>query len=167
VIEEAHRLAGTSGRQPLETGLLLLDKGPLHPFRVLAGFLFGMVWVRFCASCTGTELTVALLIALVAMRIGPAVLRAIVPVPKRVRQVWSRRRAPGKRFDSYQWQKLLWFGLGLAIALVIAAERTRSLWTVTSFCLIAGTAGLLAWRRHSHLLVEEEPDIAPAPPRQP
>lgn len=47
------------------------------------------------------------------LRLVPAVLRRIFPFSSEAKDLWFQRRNLGKRYDSYQWQKLFWLGLGM------------------------------------------------------
>ena len=87
------------------------------------------------------------LAVLVTLRVGPAVLRRLLPSSAQAREIWGRRRALAKRHDSYQWQKLFWIGLGL-LPYAIQAQGTRpGELLVTALCLIGGGAGQLVWRK--------------------
>ena len=50
---------------------------------------------------------------LIGLRVGPAVLRKVLPFSAEAKQIWLDRRQIAKKYDSYQWQKLFWVGLGL------------------------------------------------------
>ncbi len=50
---------------------------------------------------------------LVALRVVPAVLRRILPFSAEAKAIWAERRNIARQYDSYQWQKLFWIGLGL------------------------------------------------------
>lgn len=135
--------------QLLERFLVRLDSGPCAVVsRVVLGFAIvpafrtiasgsDHVWIRFV-------LFVALLIGL---RVIPALLRGVLPFSTETRSIWFQRRQIAKLYDSYQWQKLLWIGLGLlAFAALSGGLQTGEL-AITAFCLIGGAAGLVLWRR--------------------
>jgi hypothetical protein len=63
-----------------------------------------------------------------------------------VRAVWAERRQMAKRFDSYQWQKLLWIGIGLTLRLAWSDRRPAALLALAVACLGAGALGLATWR---------------------
>jgi hypothetical protein len=84
---------------------------------------------------------------LVALRLVPVVLRKLLPFSPAVRAIWTERRELAKRYDSYQWQKLLGMGLGLAIYTVQTTPRPASLIALTGFCLLGGAVGMATWRR--------------------
>lgn len=84
---------------------------------------------------------------LVALRLIPALLRRLVPFSEEAKSVWLGRRELAKRYDSYQWQKLFWMGLGsLAYASFGAGLRSGEV-LVTGICLIGGGVGILLWLR--------------------
>jgi hypothetical protein len=86
---------------------------------------------------------------LVALRVVPALLRFVLPFSREVKGIWAERRAIAKRYDSYQWQKLFWFGLGLLPHAIIARGGREAELIVTIICLIGGSIGLFVWRRVS------------------
>ena len=56
-----------------------------------------------------------LLAGLFLLRLVPAALRRLLPFSTETQDVWRERRRLGKRYDSYQWRKLLWIGLGISL----------------------------------------------------
>jgi hypothetical protein len=58
---------------------------------------------------------------------------------------WAERRQLALRFDSYQWQKLFWLGLGLAVYLLLSGRGPAEALALTVLSLIVGALGLLRW----------------------
>ena len=87
-----------------------------------------------------------LLSILLLLRIVPAIVRKFVPFSSATREAWAVRRRAAKRYDSYQWGKLLWIGVGLAIYITASGQFSSSRIVVCSTCLLAGTAGMVRWR---------------------
>jgi hypothetical protein len=86
-------------------------------------------------------------VLLLALRLVPAVLRRVFPFSRAAKDVWFQRRNLAKRYDSYQWQKLFWMGLGM-LACALATGRVGSGEIVLlAICLIGGGAGLVFWRK--------------------
>jgi hypothetical protein len=83
---------------------------------------------------------------LVLLRLVPALLRFALPFSPQAREVWAERRALARRYDSYQWRKLFWIGLGL-LPHVAIGESSFGEWVVTITCLIGGSLGLLIWQK--------------------
>ena len=83
--------------------------------------------------------------SLVLLRVVPALLRFALPFPAQVKEIWAERRALAKRYDSYQWRKLFWIGLGL-LPHVAIGEASNGELMVTVACLIGGSFGLLIWQ---------------------
>lgn len=83
---------------------------------------------------------------LVVLRVAPAVLRLALPFSAEAKKIWAERRAFAKRYDSYQWRKLFWIGLGLLPYVVSAGGDRYGELVVTVICLIGGGLGLLIWR---------------------
>ncbi len=83
---------------------------------------------------------------LIGLRLFPVLLRLALPFSAETREIWAERRALGKRYDSYQWQKLFWIGLGLLPHVLFGKARTAE-FAATIICLIGGSLGLLIWRK--------------------
>ena len=84
---------------------------------------------------------------LLSLRVVPALLRRVLPFSREAKDLWFARRNLGKRYDSYQWQKLFWMGLGMVPYAVISRGLERGEIVLLAICLIGGGAGLLLWRR--------------------
>jgi len=84
---------------------------------------------------------------LIGLRVGPAVLRKLLPFSAEAKQIWLDRRQIAKKYDSYQWQKLFWVGLGLLPYANAGGGLKAGEMVLTAICLIRGCAGLLIWRR--------------------
>jgi len=95
---------------------------------------------------SGWILILDLLALLIGMRICPAIIRKVFPFPPSVKQIWTRRRALAKAYDSYQWQKLLYVGIGLAAYLSLSRMFGAFNIILCSFCIVSGGAGLFRWR---------------------
>jgi hypothetical protein len=86
---------------------------------------------------------------LLALRLLPAVFRKALPFSREVRDIWIERRQTAKRFDSYQWRKLIWLGIGLAGYAVLSKNSGGIVGALTVFCLLSGGVGTLIWRRRA------------------
>ena len=93
------------------------------------------------------------LIVLVAVRVVPAFLR--IPFPRSAKIVWVERRDIAKRFDSYQWRKLLWFGLGIAAYAAASSGDAVSI-ALGAVVLVAGCLGEYEWRRSGARILASE-----------
>lgn len=83
---------------------------------------------------------------LLTLRLAPMVLRKVLPFSRELSAVWTERRRLAKRFDSVQWQKLFWIGIGLAGYAAVSGRFDGLGGALTMFCLISGGLGILAWR---------------------
>jgi len=131
----------------LDRALISIDRSPLDAvLRALLGFacipllsLFGQdvrsAWV----------LTIALLLLMLSLRMVPVFLRRLLPLSPEVTAVWAERRQIAKRYDSFQWQKLFFIGLGLAGYMLVSRELLTSAIAVSSFCVLFGAIGLVRW----------------------
>ncbi|MFO1110043.1 MAG: hypothetical protein U1E61_12720 [Bradyrhizobium sp.] len=85
---------------------------------------------------------------LIALRVGPALLRAVLPFSAGTKGIWFQRRQIAKLHDSYQWQKLFWMGLGMLAFAITAGGLGVGEQVLTAICLIGGAAGRLLWQRN-------------------
>lgn len=119
-------------------------------YRVGIGFAIIPAISRLRAgSQSGWELLPFLVAVLVMLRVAPAVVRKLAPFSNRVLGIWARRRQIAKRYDSYQWQKLFWLGIGISSYTVYSGQWLPSRIIISALCLLAGAFGLLKWRAAS------------------
>ena len=81
---------------------------------------------------SGWGLVLFFLAVLAAFRVVPAVARKVLRFPKALKDVWWERRQIAKEYDSYQWRKLTWFGVGLAIYIIATRRFDSSRWAILS-----------------------------------
>jgi hypothetical protein len=89
------------------------------------------------------------LLALLTLRVVPAVARHLLPFSLDAQSEWFRQRLLAKRFDSYQWRKLMWFGLGLGSYLTVSGRAQPTQIVLAASCVCAGGIGAWIWRRHA------------------
>src|SRR5687767_6602602 len=101
--------------------LLRLDGSPWSEVsRAVIGFIALPIFAAlFGTPTSGRTLYLFFLGLLLALRLVPAVFRKLLPFPDEVRVRWTERRNLAKRYDSFQWQKLFWLGLGLGSYVVL------------------------------------------------
>ena len=135
----------------IEGFLVALDSRPWGAIsRVGLGLAILPVFRALSGGSDAIWITLILFVGLLmALRIGPAVLRRALPFSGEAKKLWFERRNIAKLNDSYQWQKLFWIGLGmLPYALMGGSLRSGEL-AIALFCLIGGGAGLWFWRRQA------------------
>jgi hypothetical protein len=131
-----------------ERALVALDRGAAGAlYRVGVGFLIVPAW-SYAIGRPGSGWTLIAFFAgvLLALRVVPAVLRKVLPFSSAVRAIWADRRQMAKRFDSYQWQKVFWIGIGMALYALQSGQRFPALLALAGVCVVAGAAGVLIWR---------------------
>ena len=116
-------------------------------YRVAVGFAF----LPAVSALTGQPLgpgplVAAFVVLLAGLRVVPAVLRKLLPFSPAALSAWTHRRQIAKRYDSYQWQKLLWIGLGLLAYIAAARVFAAAVIALTVACIVAGALGLITWR---------------------
>ena len=143
--------------RPFEQILIDLDSGAWS--RLSRGAL-GLAIVPAFRTLSGGNDSAWIFIALflgllVALRLVPAVVRHALPFSAEAKAIWGERRQIAKQYDSYQWQKLFWIGLGpLPYAFLGAGLKNGEL-IVTLTCLIGGSAGLLLWNKSKAVLAPQ------------
>jgi len=137
----------------LEKYLVLLEQAPWNVlYRIGIGYALVPVVSQFSGEDrSGWHLVVWFLGVLFTLRLLPAIARMIVPFSREAREIWTERRRVAKDFDSYQWQKLTWFGVGLAVFMSSSGNVDAIVLALTSFCLICGGFAFYVWRRKAVL----------------
>jgi hypothetical protein len=132
-----------------EHGLTLIDDalcGALY--RMAIGYWTQPLYSRFVGeTAPGWCLALWFLSVLMALRVVPAILRTTLPFSERISATWADRRRMAKRFDSYQWRKLTWFGVGLAAYALWSGSPAQGGIALAVVCLVGGGLGEVAWRR--------------------
>jgi hypothetical protein len=135
----------------IEKFLLRIDTAPWSAVsRVLLGFCIPPVFHALSGGRDQIWISLALFaLLLIGLRVGPAIMRMVLPFSRETKDIWFERRQIAKRYDSYQWQKLFWIGLGLVGYAAMAGGLSTGEQVVTLVCLVGGAAGLVLWRRTS------------------
>lgn len=132
----------------VERALLAIDDGAFGAlYRVAIGFATLPAMSLLLGSHVSDWLVVPFLLSiLLLLRIIPAVVRKLVPFSGAVQEAWAARRRLAKQYDSYQWRKLMWIGIGLALYTAVSGQLSASRMVVGSACLLGGAAGMVRWR---------------------
>src|SRR5215471_7602470 len=131
----------------LDRALISIDRTPFDAvIRVLLGFAcIPLLSFLHQDVRSGWILTIGLLLLMLSLRIVPVFLRKLLPLSAEVKAIWAERRQLAKRYDSFQWQKLFFIGLGLAGYTLFSRELFPSTVAVSSFCVLFGAIGLVRW----------------------
>lgn len=115
-------------------------------YRLAIGFWLVPVFARYRgADGSDWRLVPFFVFVLLSLRLVPAAVRRLVPFSDALQARWFRQRLLGKRFDSYQWRKLFWFGLGVtAHAMFFEWVGTAEI-SLAGACLLFGGLGALTW----------------------
>lgn len=129
----------------------MADEPPFgQVWRIVAGSAVAILWVVTPASVAPAwALFPAVLLVLLSCRFVPLILRRLLPFEASTQAVWFERRQLAKRYDSYQWRKLLWFGLGMSVVQTVVGWSSQPLVVLTVLFLLSGLAGIFVWRRHT------------------
>lgn len=136
-------------------------------YRLAIGFCVVPAFVRY-RGVDGSDwrLVPFFVFVLLTLRLVPVAVRRVCPFSEALKARWSRQRLLGKRFDSYQWRKLLWFGLGVTAHAAVFYDGVGVPEIVVAVaCLVFGGLGALAWWRHVRTKADLDDLIAERPPR--
>jgi len=131
----------------LDRILISVDRTPFDAvIRALLGFacIPLLSWLHQDVR-SGWTLTIGLLLLMLSLRVVPVFLRKLLPLSAEAKAVWAERRQLAKRYDSFQWQKMFFIGLGMAGYMLFSRKLFPSTIAVSSFCVLAGAIGLVRW----------------------
>jgi hypothetical protein len=132
----------------LDKALINFDVGvPGAVLRIALGFLLVPALHVLGPAPGPSAVVVSLLAMLFAVKVAAAVGRRVVPASNVVRSHWEWRRNLARYHDSYQWRKLVWFGMGLIMCAILWVPETKIQWLLGATCLVAGGAAEVVWRR--------------------
>lgn len=139
----------TSKTPYFESVVRSIDAPPVQPvYQVVIGFLVVPVFARTIANgAADWRLVPFFLAVLAAVRAVPAALRHTLPFSSDLKAHWFRQRVLAKRYDSYQWRKLFWFGAGLTLYVALFDRGGQIDRALAAVCLAAGALGFVFWRR--------------------
>lgn len=137
--------------RPVEKLLLNAEKPPWNAiYRAAVGFLSLSLFFRWRGNeGSPGELALFFLGILLMLRLVPAILRHGLPFSNSVKAAWKQQRQFAKRFDSFQWRKLFWIGLGQLAYLLTSGglSQWRADVILTLFSLATGGIASVVWRR--------------------
>jgi len=127
-------------------------------YRIVVGFsILPMLSLVGIKTASAWVLFLFLMVVLAALRVGPAVVRRVIRFSPEAQKSWMELRTVAKRYDSYQWQKLCWIGIGLALYTAYSGNFDSARISVSAFCLLTGTLGLLRWRTQTPIALRKAP----------
>jgi|GEM_PF-2046621 len=131
----------------LEGFLVKIDEGAFGAlYRTLIGFAVLPAMSLLLGDALSDWAIVPFLLAtLLALRIVPALMRKLLAFSQPVKEVWAARRRLAKQYDSYQWRKLLWIGVGLALYTALSGQFSTMPVATSAFCIVAGALGTARW----------------------
>ena len=117
-------------------------------FRIPYGFCLSLVISRWRGvDISWWELFLLFLASLVLLRVAPIIPRKVLPFSKAIKSAWFDQRQLAKRYDSYQWAKLLWIGIGIGAHAAFAGSLLNRVGVLAAGCILAGGLGMIVWLR--------------------
>lgn len=143
------QIALSQALRPHEQFLVRIEQCPWSAvYRIGIGYvLLPAYYQLFGHNEPDLHLLIWFLAVLFLLRLLPGVLRKALPFSQEMREIWKERRQIAKHHDSYQWEKLIWFGFGLAAYALSLGNIGSTASALTGFCLIGGGLGLYFSRR--------------------
>lgn len=149
--------------RPFEKLLVDLETPPWGAmYRIAIGVAIPSISRLWGRNVSGWMLAPFLIVVLLTLRAVPAVIRKFVPFSDAVQAVWAERRQIAKRWDSYQWQKLLWFGTGLTLSTTLSGQYSTSRIAICTFSMVAGALGVARWQFVCGQTKSAQPPAKPA-----
>lgn len=132
-----------------EQFILQLDVGVFGAaYRTVFGFMLLPVYEFLVGPGGPVYAFVAfLLMALFLLKLSISILRKPVRMSPVLREALDVRRRTAKYYDSFQWRKLLWIGIGLTAYILLMGPYPIGYLLVAFFCIAGGAAGTVIWRR--------------------
>lgn len=133
---------------PIEKLLFQIEEPPFSwIFRAGVGFALLPLLYRLPGNDSSFLLLLLyFLLALLMLRIGLTVVRHAFPFSLGLREAWAKRRQLAKRYDSYQWRKLFWMGLGIVAYMILFDDLRRENGWLGLGCLLGGACGMWIWK---------------------
>lgn len=117
-------------------------------FRIVYGFSVALAIARWRGvDHSWWEWVLMFLGALVLLRLAPIIARKALPFSTAVKAAWFDQRQLAKRYDSYQWAKLLWIGIGVGAYAVYAGRLRAQEGTLALTSIVVGGLGTMMWLR--------------------
>jgi hypothetical protein len=143
-----------TAREMVERLLVRVDAPPLDSLvRLALGYMEALVWKHlFGPVAFGWMFLLFFLAILLSLRLVPALIRKVARFNPATNTIWAERRQLARQFDSYQWRKLFWIGMGLGLyGLVSPQVFSVAFLVVIGVCLVFGAIGLWQFRLARHL----------------
>ena len=141
----------------LERIIIGLESVPWNVlYRAAFGLLIMPIYFRWAGNGEAFwKMVVVFVGLLVALRIAPGVLRRGLPFSGETKTIWAQRRELAKRYDSYQWQKLLGIGIGW-VGGIFLSNRTavNGALLLAIACAVAGAVGMVIWEKQRRSSVQ-------------
>ena len=147
-------LASTDKLSKRERFVATLDELPWGAlYRIVLGFVVPLLYYRvFSKHHPGGFLALWCLV-LISLRVFPAIFRRLLPFSEELIKIWAQRRKAAKLYDSYQWGKVFWFGIGMACYMAVSGNSDSIVGALAVFFIISGALGLSTFARRAKLLL--------------
>ncbi len=134
-----------------------LDEAPLDTLHRVA---IGFILLPLHAMVLGKEsapwqLVLFVLLLLFGFKFGFGMLRRLMPFSGELKSAWKERRVLGKSYDSYQWKKMLGFGLGMGAYLFWSGQAHGFPLVFASLCAVSGGWGMIRWQGRKKALAPQ------------
>ena len=131
----------------IEAVAVKLDLPPLNGlWRIVLGASLYPAYAALCrGSCPEWVFLVYILFVLLGLRVVPLLFRKLLNFSPEAQRIWDERRQLAKIYDSFQWRKLFWIGVGLWAYLLYARVKAEYPVYVAALFTIGGGIGLATW----------------------
>jgi len=133
----------------LETVIFKIDEWPCQAlYRMALGFAIPWICVKLLSQDpAGSGMVAGFVAGLILIRAVPLVLRRVLPFSGELEGLWFQRRMLSKTYDSYQWRKMFWMGVGMTLFGIGFGSFLGAIRWLSVFCLLTGIVGIWMWNR--------------------
>ena len=136
-------LAKTNTLSKREHFVATLDELPWGAlYRIVLGFVVPLLYYRVFSKHHLWGFLALWCLVLVSLRVFPAIFRKLLPFSEELTKIWAQRRKAAKLYDSYQWGKVLWFGIGMACYMAVSGNSDSIVVALAAFFIASGALGL-------------------------
>ena len=111
-------------------------------YRIVLGFMVPLLYYQVFSKHHPWGFLLLWCLVLISLRVFPAIFRKLVSVSGELAKIWAQRRKTARLYDSYQWGKVIWFGIGMACYMAVHGNSDSIVGALTLFFIISGALGL-------------------------
>jgi len=121
-------------------------------YRIALGFVVPLLYYRVFSKHHPWGFLALWCLVLISLRVFPAIFRKLLPSSDELEKIWAQRRKVAKLYDSYQWGKVVWFGVGMVCYMGVSGNSDSIVGALAVFFITSGALGLSIFSRRAKTL---------------